>query len=83
MTDEQQPRPETTQRDVETLYLIGGFLTFFAMATLAGSFWPMSIRARVVNTVAGLVLLGLGLGTLYWAKCSGKSVRDQKSLREK
>jgi hypothetical protein len=56
-----------TRRDADTVMAIGVFLVFFATATLIGSFWPMNYRARIVNTIGGLVLLGLGIGALWWS----------------
>jgi hypothetical protein len=75
MTDEPQEQQGPTKRDMETVMLIGFFLVFFALATLAGSLWDMSFRARVVNTVAGLVLLGIGAGALWWAKSMSTRIR--------
>lgn len=69
--DQQQP----TKRDMETILIIGVFLVFFALATLLGSLWDMSFRARVVNTVAGTVLLGFGLGGLYWVYSMKKRIK--------
>lgn len=65
MPEKQTQQP--TRRDADTVLAIGVFLVFFASATLIGSFWPMNYRARVVNTIGGLVLLGLGIGALWWS----------------
>lgn len=76
MGNPQEGQPGPTKRDGETLMLLGTFLVFFAVATLLGGFWPMNYRQRIVNTVAGLILLGIGSGALLWAKSIYTRVRQ-------
>ena len=75
MPGEPEEQHQPTKRDMETVLIIGVFLVFFALATLLGSFWEMSFRARFVNTVAGLVLMGFGLGALYWSYRMKKRIK--------
>ena len=76
-----QSQQGSTRRDVDTLRALGLFMTLFSLAVLAGSFWPMSVGARVVNTVAGLILLGCGVGFLAWARSTLKRMEGEKDLK--
>ncbi len=76
MVNPQEGQPGPTKRDAETLLLLGTFLVFFALATLLGGFWPMNYRARIINTIAGLILLGIGSGALLWAKSIYARIRQ-------
>jgi hypothetical protein len=59
---EDHPRTQHTQRDAETLILLGGFLIFLSVPVMIGSFWADDGVAVAVNLGAGLVLCGVGLG---------------------
>ena len=58
------------KRDAETQMVLGSFVTLIAIPVLIGSFWATTTRARVVNVVAGLVLLGIGvcIAALGWRR---------------
>lgn len=57
------------KRDAETQIVLGSFVAFIAVPVLIGTLWADKLSARVVNVVAGLVLLGIGLGiALYGLK---------------
>ncbi|MCG3198402.1 MAG: DUF2157 domain-containing protein [Candidatus Omnitrophica bacterium] len=75
MAEQPDEQHQPTRRDMETVLFIGCFLVFFAVATLCGSFWDMSFRARFVNTVAGLVLLSIGVGALLWARSMKRRIK--------
>lgn len=62
--DQDQPT-DHTQRDADTFFILGGFITILALPVLAGIFWEESAHARIVNIGAGLVLLGIGILMLY------------------
>lgn len=73
--NETTPQQGPTPRDVETLVVLGLFLTVFAVSVLMGVFWSEGFHAIVVNIAAGLVLLGCGLGTFLWARSVNKQVK--------
>ena len=57
------------RRDAETQMVLGGFITFIAVPVLIGTLWADTFRATIVNVVAGLVLLSIGVGiALYGLK---------------
>lgn len=49
-------------RDSESLMMLGGFMTLLSLPVLAGTMYAETTRAMVVNVVAGLVLLAIGVG---------------------
>ena len=76
MNNESEEKQQPTKRDMETVLIIGVFLVFFALATLMGPVMEeIGFRGKVVNTVAGLVLMGFGLGALYWAYSMKKRIK--------
>lgn len=52
------------QRDAETQMALGVFITILAIPVLIGTLWATHMHARVVNIVAGIVLLGIGVAFL-------------------
>ncbi len=82
MSEEHPPAHETAHkqyghRDAETQMVLGGFITFIAIPVLIGTFWAERPHAMVVNIIAGLVLLciGVSLGLLGF--------RGYRSLKRK
>lgn len=66
MSEEHPPAQETAhgkydQRDAETQMVLGGFVTFISIPVLVGTFWADRPHAMVVNIIAGLVLMGVGI----------------------
>ena len=49
------------KRDAESQIVLGSFVTLISIPALIGTYWAKTPHARVVNVVAGLVLLGIGL----------------------
>lgn len=49
------------KRDAETQIVLGTFVTVISIPVLIGTLWADTLRAMVVNVIAGLVLLGIGL----------------------
>jgi len=57
------------KRDAETQMVLGSFVAFISIPVLIGTLWAEKLSARVVNLVAGSVLLAIGLGiALYGLK---------------
>ncbi len=56
-----KPHHEHTKRDVETQMLLGAFMAILAVPVLIGTIWADTTAARVVNVLAGLVLMAIGL----------------------
>lgn len=51
------------RRDAETQIALGLFITVIvAIPVLIGTFWADRAAAAVINVIAGLVLLGVGVG---------------------
>lgn len=66
MSEEHPPAHETVhgkygQRDAETQMVLGGFVTFISIPVLLGTFWAERPHAIVVNIIAGLVLMSVGI----------------------
>lgn len=56
---------EQRQRDAMTFFLLGGFFAVMATLVLIGTLWTIGrTHAMVVNFVAGLLLLAIGLGMI-------------------
>ena len=51
-----------SRRDAETFLVLGAFMTLLALVVLAGIFFEPEAHAMIVNAVAGLVLLAVGVG---------------------
>jgi putative Mn2+ efflux pump MntP len=50
-----------TRRDAATLKVLGTFITALAIPVLIGTIWATNFHAVVVNMLAGLILLGIGV----------------------
>jgi hypothetical protein len=65
-----EKKPEQPQgfesRDAETLIALGLFITALAIPVLLGTFWCERAPQMIVNVISGLVLLGIGVGSLYF-----------------
>jgi len=61
-----------SQRDSVALRVIGSFFAFFAILVLLGTFWEHRAHAIVVNIVAGLVLLLIGVGMAVYGYYLGR-----------
>ena len=60
------------QRDAETQMALGIFITILSLPVIVGTLWANNMHSRVVNIVAGTVLLGVGVALLTygWSKRS-------------
>lgn len=63
--NEQDKLGEHVHRDTETLMALGIFMTVMSLPVLVATIWAGPPFDQVVNFVAGLTLLGIGLGMLY------------------
>lgn len=76
--DKTQPTAEKThhytKREAETQVVLGVFLSVIALPVLLGTFWAHTGRAMVVNGIAGVVLLGIGIGLTIWGRVTAKKV---------
>ena len=70
MSEQNEQQPEDphhhTRRDAETLMVLGGFVAVIAVPVLLGTAWAGRTSAMVVNIIAGLVLLGVGIGMFFY-----------------
>lgn len=56
---------DARQRDALSLLMVGGFFALLALLVLVGTWWTLERpRAAAVNVVAGMLLLGIGLGMM-------------------
>ena len=69
-----QDGQDHTRRDSETQIVLGAFVSVIALPVLVGTFWAETPHARIVNIVAGLVLLGIGLGMVAWGFRTKKKI---------
>lgn len=81
MTDEKKPpgieqAHQYTKREAETQMVLGIFLSVIAIPVLIGTFWAETGRAMVVNAVAGVVLLAIGIGLAIWGRVTSKKVQS-------
>ena len=56
------PKSRDTLRGGETMIAIGLFMVVMAVPVLFGTIYAENDRARIVNVVAGLVILAIGAG---------------------
>lgn len=61
-----------TKREAETQMVLGIFLSVIAVPVLIGTLWADTGHAMVVNAVAGIVLLGIGIGLAVWGRITAK-----------
>ena len=62
------------KRDAETYIVLGAFVTLISIPVLIGTFFAERPHAQVVNAVAGLVLLGVGVGIGVWGVIARKKI---------
>lgn len=69
---------ELKLRDAETQIVLGIFVSVLAIPVLIGTFWSdVQPHAGIVNFVAGLVLLGVGLGLLLFGTRARKRIKQR------
>ena len=75
-TDQENTTPHVhyTKRDAETQTAVGLFVSYISIPVIIGTFWAQSVRAMVVEAVAGLVLLGIGIAIIVWGRKTAKKV---------
>lgn len=74
-------KADLSKRDAETQLALGLFVIIIALPVLAGTFWADRIHAAVVNVIAGLVLMGVGVGLAYFG--ARARARMKAALRDK
>jgi hypothetical protein len=70
----EQQHDHHTKRDAETLFVLGLFVTVLAVPVLIGTIWAQTGIQTVVNLVAGIILLGIGVGMVLRGRSVGKSL---------
>ena len=58
---DEQREGEHSRRDAETQTVLGLFISIMALPVLIGTVWAERSHAMVVNVVAGLTLLAVGV----------------------
>lgn len=82
MSDKDTNTPDTdrpamlVKRDAETQTLLGLFVAILSIPVLIGTAWAENYRQVVVNVIAGLVLLGIGVGITIWGRITAKKARQ-------
>jgi len=59
---------EMMKRDGETYMAVGLFVVALAVPVLIATFWATRGHAAVVNVIAGLILLGVGSGAVFYGR---------------
>ncbi len=59
---------EHTRRDAETQILLGAFIFILGIPVLIGTIWAESTAQRIVNVAAGIALIGIGAGFLWYGR---------------
>lgn len=72
MTDDEKVH---SQRDAESLMMLGGFMVILAIPVLIGTAFADSGRAMIVNAGAGTLLLLIGLAFFF----RGTKIRPKSS----
>jgi len=65
-----------TKRDAETQTAIGIFVAYISIPVIVGAFLVDKVHWKVVNGVAGLVLLGIGVAIIVWGRKTAKKVSE-------
>jgi hypothetical protein len=55
---------EHTARDAETQLVLGIFIAVISIPVIIGTLWADTKAAMTVNLIAGIVLLGAGIGLM-------------------
>jgi ABC-type nickel/cobalt efflux system permease component RcnA len=58
---EKSPGHEHTKRDAESLWALGAFLVILSIPVFIGTFFEDETFAQVVNVIAGLAILMIGV----------------------
>lgn len=69
-----QPTDHHAKRDAETQTVIGLFVIVMSIMVLIGTFFAVRPHAMVVNVVAGLVLLAIGIGMVVLGRKTRKRI---------
>jgi hypothetical protein len=62
----QHTEDDHNQRDSESFRMLGAFLIVLASIVLLATVFQDPGHARVINFIAGLVLVGLGAAMTWW-----------------
>lgn len=73
--DVQDVGHQHTKRDAETQTVLGAFVTFLSIPVVIGTFFATTTHSRVVNLVAGLVLMAIGIGIIVWGRVTASKVK--------
>ena len=63
-----------TKRDAESQTAVGIFVTYISLPVIVGTFWAKTVHAKVVEIIAGLVLLGIGIAIIVWGRKTARKV---------
>ena len=77
--NENQPVKESDphgRRDAETQMVLGIFVSVMSIPVIIGTVWAEKSHAMIVNLVAGLTLLGVGISMIFWSRRSSKNLSD-------
>lgn len=68
---------EHMQRDSESFRLLGGFLLVLASIVVLATFFQEPGHARIINLVAGLVLVAIGGAMTWWGLTLRRRLRGR------
>ena len=72
------------QRDAASFLMLGTFFAVMGSLVLVGTFWTLErMHAMVVNLVAGLLLLAIGLGMLALGARARRRISASSALLDK
>jgi len=72
----EDPGSQHTRRDAETQMVLGIFITYISIPVLIGTFFAVRPHAMIVNVIAGVVLLGIGVGMAVWGRKRLKGLKE-------
>lgn len=61
-------KEQHSKRDADTLKVLGIFLIVLSLPVLAGTAWADAAFPRIVNAIAGLILLAIGAGMFFYGR---------------
>lgn len=64
------------RRDADTQIVLGIFISIIALPVIVGTLWAEETHAMIVNIIAGLTLLGVGVSMVLLGRRNSKNLSD-------